>query len=146
MVPLHRTKEPPELQIRNIFKRHLILNLWSKFKIVSQNFSSWCLLPNLHKWCRLAEKRDARAPDENIFKTHLLLNYWSKFKIISQNCSSWYPLPKLHKWLPLTKRPPELQIRNICIFKRRLLLNHRSKFKIISQNCSSWYPLPKLHK
>ena len=31
------------------FKRHLLLNHWHKFKIISPNCSSWCNLPNVHK-------------------------------------------------------------------------------------------------
>ena len=38
MVLVHRSKGPPELQIRNIFKRHLTQNHWSKFKIISELF------------------------------------------------------------------------------------------------------------
>ena len=34
MVLLCLTKRLPEIKIRNIFKRHLLLNHWSKFKII----------------------------------------------------------------------------------------------------------------
>ena len=45
MVSLHQTLMPQELQIRNIFKRHFLLNHWSKFTINSQDrFSRWLLL------------------------------------------------------------------------------------------------------
>ena len=47
MVLLHWTKGLPELQIRNIFKRHFLLNHWYKFKIISLNCSSRCLLPKI---------------------------------------------------------------------------------------------------
>ena len=37
MGPIHRTKWPPELKIRNIFKqRPLLLNHWFEFKVISQ--------------------------------------------------------------------------------------------------------------
>ena len=63
MVWLHWTKGPPELQIRNLFKPHL-LNHWSEFKIISQNCSSCCPLPKSHKWFRSAEQKGHRAPDK----------------------------------------------------------------------------------
>ena len=50
MVPLCWTKGLSELQIRNIIKQHLLLNHWSKFKIISQKCSSWCL-STLDKQC-----------------------------------------------------------------------------------------------
>ena len=49
MITLCRTKGLPELQIRNTFKRHYLMNHWSKFKIISQNRPSWHILPKLHK-------------------------------------------------------------------------------------------------
>ena len=54
----------PELKMRNVFKWHLFLNHWSKFKIVSQKHSSWCPLPKLHKWFCSAEKGVGRALDK----------------------------------------------------------------------------------
>ena len=100
MVLLHRTKGPPELQIRNIFKRHLVLNHWSSFKIISQNYSSWYPLPNCTNGSAQLKSRAARAPDRNIFKRHLL-NHLSKFKIFSQNCSLWCLLSKFAQMVML---------------------------------------------
>ena len=40
MVLLHRTKWLPELEIRNIFKRHLLLNHLPKFKKIPQEYFS----------------------------------------------------------------------------------------------------------
>ena len=48
------------LKIRNIFKQHLLDN-WSKFKIISQNCSLWCLLPKLHKWFHSVEQRGCQS-------------------------------------------------------------------------------------
>ena len=55
MVMLCWTKGLPELQIRNTFKHYFLLKHWSKFKIISQDCSSWCLLPILHKWFQSTE-------------------------------------------------------------------------------------------
>ena len=39
-VPLRESNGPPELYIRNIFKRHFFLNHWSKFEIILQKCST----------------------------------------------------------------------------------------------------------
>ena len=146
MAPLRWTKGLPELHIRNIFKRHLYLNHWSKFKIISQNFSSWCLLLNLHKWFCSTKHGAARALD----KKCLLMKFPTEPLIqIQNNFTELFlmsPFTKIAQIVPLhwTKWPPKLQIRNI--FKRHLLLNDWSKFKVIHrffphdafyQNCTN---------
>ena len=35
---------------KNYFTRHLLLNHWPKFNIISRNCSAWCTLPKFHKW------------------------------------------------------------------------------------------------
>ena len=67
MVPLCWTKGLPELQIRNIFKRHLLLSHWSKFKLISQNCYSWCLLPKLHKWFHSIEQRGCQSSRKKMY-------------------------------------------------------------------------------
>ena len=61
MVMLRWTKWLPKLQIRNTFKGHFLLNHWFKFKIISQNCTSSCLLPILHKWFRSAEQKSSKS-------------------------------------------------------------------------------------
>ena len=46
---------------KKYLKRHFLLNNWSKFKIISQNCSSRCLLPKLHKWFQSAEQRGCQS-------------------------------------------------------------------------------------
>ena len=127
------------------FKWHL-LNHRSKFKIISRNCSSWCLLPKLHKWFCSPNKGTARALD----KKCLLMTFPCEPLVqIQNNFTELFlimPLTKIAQMVLLhwTKGLPELQITNI--FKRHILLNHWSKFKIISLNYSSWFLLPKLHK
>ena len=52
MGSLRGTKGLPELQIRNDFKWHFLLNHWSKFKMISQNCSSWCTCYPRDSICR----------------------------------------------------------------------------------------------
>ena len=122
MVSFRWTKGPPELQIRNVFKRHLLLNHWSKFKIISKK----ALMMPSTKIAQMVPLHWKKGPPElqiwNIFKMYLLLNQWSNFKIISQNCSSWYPLPKWHKLF----RPPEQKVRQRC------------RYEISLNDISSW--------
>ena len=40
---------------------HLLLNHWSKFKIISQNCSSWCTLPKLHIWFHSIEQKGCQS-------------------------------------------------------------------------------------
>ena len=94
MVPLRWTEGQPELQIRNIFKRHLLLDHGAKFKIISQNCSSWCLLSKLHKWFCFTKQMAARTLDK---KCHLMTFPPEPLDQIHNNCSSWWLLPNLHK-------------------------------------------------
>ena len=141
IVPLWWTKGPPELQIRNVFKGHLLLNHWSKFKIISQNCFSWFPLSKLHKWFCSAEQKGARVPDKKYLKKasppESLVRIQNNFTEVLLIVPST-KIAQINQ-IRLTKVQPELQIRNI--FKRHFQ-NHWSKLKIISQNCSSWYPLP----
>ena len=45
------------------------MNHWPKFKIISQNCSSGCPLPKLHKWLRSNVQKGARASDKKNLKT-----------------------------------------------------------------------------
>ena len=82
------TKGLPELQIRNTFKRLFLLIHWSKFKIISQGCSSWCLLPILHKLFQSAEQRGCQSFIRNVFNRLFLLNlvWCNKPKYVTEDC------------------------------------------------------------
>ena len=63
MVPLRRTKGLPELQIRNTFKWHFLLNHWSKFKI-HRIFPHDAFYENCTKGSSPVNKGAARALDK----------------------------------------------------------------------------------
>ena len=109
MVPLACTEGLPELWIRNIFKQHFLFNHWLKFKIISQNYSSWCILPKLLNGCPLLNKGAPREPPRdfkirNVFKRHLLI-HWSQLQNdFTESCFSWCTLPKWHKGFCSTEK------------------------------------------
>ena len=139
MVTLCWTKGLPELQIRITFKLHFLLNHWSKFKIISQDYSSWCFLPKLHKWFQSTDKGAARALDKKCLQStppEPLVQISYNFTLMFPWW--WCPLLKLHKSMVLLHcigGPPGLKI---TVFKSHLLLNHWSKFHIASHECSPW--------
>ena len=143
MVPFYWTKGLSELQMINNFKRHL-LNHWSKFKIISQNCSSWWKLHKIAQIICSTKQRGCQSSRSEMSFNDIFS--WTMVQI-QNNFTELFliiPFTKIAQMVLLhwTKGPQELQIRNI--FKH--LLNHWSKFEIISQNCSSWCLLPKLHK
>ena len=70
------------------FKRHILLNHWSKFHITSHESFPWYPLQNCINDFAPPNRSATRAPEKKSFKPHLQLNHWPKFKIISQNCFS----------------------------------------------------------
>ena len=92
IVLLRWTKGPPEPQIRNIFKRHLLWNHLSKFKIISQN------LENSTNGSAPLNRGAARAPD----KKYLLTTSPPKPLVQTSYNFTWmFPITpsfKLHKW------------------------------------------------
>ena len=113
--------------------------------MISQNCSSYCTLPKLHKWFSSSEKGATRALD--------------KMSLISISSSSLTTVPNwilFHRnvlyddhyhnctmvWKPWWTKWVKKATRAIDK-KYLLLLNHLSKFKIISKKCSSWCILRK---
>ena len=114
MVLLRWTKGPPEPQKRNIFKRHLLRNHLSKFKIISQNCSSEYPLENCTNGSTPLNKGAARAPD----KKYLLTTSPKPLVQTSYNYTWMFPITpsfKIAQMVSLhgTGGLPELQIRNI---------------------------------
>ena len=61
IVPLRWTEGLPEFQIRNMFKRHLLLNHWSEFKISSQNFPH----NTLYRYCTNGSTPQKKGPAQS---------------------------------------------------------------------------------
>ena len=80
--------------INFFFKRHLLLNHWSKFLISSQNVPLDALFQNCINGSAPLNRRAARAQDMKSFKQHLLLNHRPKFEINLQN----FPHNALYHW------------------------------------------------
>ena len=81
MVPLHQTRaaRAPD---KKSFTWHLFLNHLSKFKIISQNCSSWYPLPKLHKRFCSSEQKGHQS---------------SRYEISLKDISSWTTGPN-SKW------------------------------------------------
>ena len=95
MVPFRRSEGRPKLQIRNIFKRHFLLNHWSKYKIFSQKCSDTVphdvIYQNYTSVSTALNKRAARALDKKCLETTISTE--SLFQIqnnfTSQIVSAW---------------------------------------------------------
>ena len=61
MVPLRKTKWPPELKIEKHFKRHLLLGQGPDFKIISLKCFSNAPLPKLIKWFGSADQNGRQS-------------------------------------------------------------------------------------
>ena len=113
------------------FKQHQLLNLWSKFKIIAQNFPHDAFYNICTNSSAPLNKGVARALDKNFNNIWTTgpntINFMELFLMMPSTKVAQIVLLRLSKGLL------ELLIRNI--FKQHLL-NHWSKFKIISQTCS----------
>ena len=85
--PNRRTARAPA---KKSFKRHL-LNHWPKFKIISQNCSSWCTLPKFHKWFHFTDQsfsgEQPRAQGSSCLEERTCLGNFGRK--ISVNTGAW---------------------------------------------------------
>ena len=104
LIPLRRSKGPPELYIRNTFKTTFSPE---PLVLIQNKFTEMCLMMPSTKIAQLILLSLTKGPPELpiriILKQQRPLNHWSKLKKISQNCS-WCLLPKLHKWFCSAKQ------------------------------------------
>ena len=109
---------------------HLLLNHGTKFKIISQSCSLWCLPPNCTNGSTLLNKRTAIALDKNYIKAasspEQSVNIQNNF--ISQSCSSWCLLLKLHKWLRSDSQKSSSNIKRVNIWKKFLVISFNINF------------------
>ena len=80
--PNRRTARAPD---KKSFKQHLLLNHIPKFKIISQNYSSWCTLPKFLKWFHPTDQSSSgerpRTQGHSCLNMHSL-STWSTREVI----------------------------------------------------------------
>ena len=111
------TKDLPKLQIRNIYKRHL-LNHWSKFKLFHRIFPHDAFYQNSTNDSAPRNKGAARPLDKKCLLMTFPPETLAQFQKYLTELFHIMPFSKIRKKVPLhwTKGLPELQIWNI--FKR----------------------------
>ena len=108
MILIHQTKDTPERWIRNLFKLHLFLNHWSKFKIISQKCFRQCPVTKLQKKSlTLLNKRANRTTDTK----YLLTTFTSPVPLLyikksSQKYCPWCPFYKITHMFALLRSLP----------------------------------------
>ena len=109
---------------RNSFERHLLLDQWPNFKIISQKCSLGVPLLKLLKWFRSTEQNGCQSKKRKTFKQHLLASFQNNF---TEMFLRW-PSTKIMKMVLLhwTKWPPKLKLKEkkkktfitkTCLFK-----------------------------
>ena len=99
------TKWPPILKIEIIFKRHLLLDQWPDFKIISQKCTLGNPLPKLLKWFCSTEQNGRQSLKLKTFSFFFFFFFLIRWFLSSEKYShfSYFPT-KTHVVVPVEGR------------------------------------------